>query len=78
MKTIEVEEIVENYKTKNKLGFTETELEDLLAKFPTISKVDFNKYLGVITVMIDENGDVITYKRDVEKAIINGLNNVKP
>jgi len=62
------EKIVNDYKTKNKQGFTKSELNELLKLFPTITESKFNEAFGVNTcLMID--GEIIFYHHDIARAI---------
>lgn len=72
----EIEDRVYKYPTKSKYGFNKEELNSILKEY----NLDLeNKHVGdtltCITVMIEENGDLITYPIDVRFAIICGLEN---
>jgi hypothetical protein len=65
-------DIVYNFKTKNKEGFTKSELVELLKLFP---KINMNKYndsmLGHTCPEID--GEFVFYVYDVASAVEAGL-----
>ena len=63
----EVRQIIENYPTKHKYGFIESEIDDILKQL-NIKKEDYNKKSGVNTCMLID-GEVINYHCDVELAI---------
>lgn len=69
MNVVSISETIKNYKTKNKIGFLNEEMAELLKSLPQITSNQFNKTLGKITCMII-NGQPIVYRHDVEKAII--------
>jgi hypothetical protein len=70
---MKAEEIVRNAKRKNEIGFTGSEIKQLLID----NNIDSDKFydaLGVNTcVMID--GEIITYFWDIEKALDCVINN---
>jgi len=61
----ELQDLVYNYKTKYKEGFTDLEIKRLLIQLK-IDEESFNKSLGVNTCMIKDN-QIITYHSDVFK-----------
>lgn len=63
--------IVTNYKTKNKEGFTAGEISKLLKEhFPEISYKNFDEKMGVVTAMLDgKTKEVIYYHCDVDVAL---------
>ena len=65
-------DIVYNYPTKNKMGFTHSEMEDVLKNFPNINREYYDKALYGVTCTIIED-EMITYHCDIENAIICGL-----
>lgn len=65
-------DIVYNYPTKNKEGFTYSEVEDVLKNFPNLNRDYFNNALRGTTCMMIEK-EIITYHCDIENAIICGL-----
>jgi len=67
-------EIVYNYKTKHKYGFTNEEIEDLLINFPDINLEKFYDALYGNTCMVIGN-DIITYHCDILVALKCGMNN---
>jgi len=67
-----VYQLVYNYPTKYKMGFTNTEIQDLLKNFPNMNRQYYdNALFGTTCTMID--GEMITYHCDIENAIICGL-----
>lgn len=62
-----IEKIVDKFPTKNKEGFTRTEMEELV-KQVGVDKRKFNKALGVNTCIII-GGEVITYHSDIISAL---------
>lgn len=68
--TKKVHNLVANFKTKNKEGFTNKEIRKLVAEnFPNVTKEQFYEKLGVNTCMVID-GEVVTYHCDVETALI--------
>jgi hypothetical protein len=73
MKLTKLEQAVYGFKTKNKEGFTSSEMQEIVKKFE-VDKDKFNKALGTNTcIMID--GEVITYHCDVASALHQVLTN---
>lgn len=68
MTPAEIHELVYTKKTRFKKGFTVSEIDSLLKKFPTVSKRQFNIAMGTTTVQIIK-GEVVYYRPDVEMAI---------
>ncbi|NDB30666.1 hypothetical protein EB151_14105 [archaeon] len=69
-----IEDKIYNFKTKNKEGFTDSEIKTLLGDYPTISEQAFNKHLfGNTCMMID--GELVQYHCDIYKALICCLEN---
>lgn len=66
--------LVYNYKTAHKEGFTKREIEELISRFPRLNKEKFNKAFYGNTCMI-KNGEIITYHIDVLTALRCGLEN---
>lgn len=71
-KEVSVKDKVYNFPTKNKEGFVQSEIDELLKGFPAIDIEKFNNALGVITVQIINNETVI-FHDDIKKAIYCGL-----
>lgn len=66
----ELHELVYNFKTKHKEGFTVKEMRKLVAEnFPKVTKEKFAECLGTNTVRIID-GDMITYHTDVFYALL--------
>lgn len=72
-----IQDIVYNYKTKNKEGYTSDEMIDLLKHFPDVTKEQLGEALGVRTV-IEINNEMVTWKDDVELALNCIINKRKP
>jgi len=66
-----------DFKTKNKQGFTNSEILKLLEKYPDIKVKDFNKAMGVHTCMMID-GEIISYHGDVQLALILCLEKREP
>jgi len=65
---------VYNFKTKNKEGFTNKEMETLLKDYPNIHMDKFNNaMMGNTCMIIDE--EIINYHCDVLSALRCGLEN---
>jgi hypothetical protein len=65
-------DIVYNYPTKYREGFTNSEIEEVLKNFPNLNSDFYNKaLLGTTYIMIDD--EAITYHCDIENAICCGL-----
>lgn len=58
-----------DFKTKNKEGYTDSEILKLLENYSEIHIQNFNKAIGVHTCMIID-GETITYHTDVKLALI--------
>lgn len=74
MYLMSLKEIVYNYPTKHPEGFTPTEVEALLKKYPTANIKKFIKVLGVHTAIII-NKELITFHEDVLTALSCSLEN---
>jgi hypothetical protein len=55
---------------KDKRGYTRKELEKIRKRY-NIKKKVFYDALGVNTCMLNEKGEALTYKCDVERALYN-------
>ena len=69
-----IREKVYNFKTKNKEGFVQSEIDMLLKDYPDINRDKFNSALRGITCMMVDNETVI-YHCDIEKALRCGIEN---
>ena len=69
-----IREKVYNFKTKNKEGFVQSEIDMLLKDYPDINLDKFNSALRGITCMMVDNETVI-YHSDIEKALRCGIEN---
>ena len=67
-------DIVYNYPTRHQMGFTNSEIEEVLKNFPKLNKEFYNNALFGTTYMIIDN-EHITYHCDIENAIVCGLKN---
>ena len=63
-----INQIVYSFDTKHKQGFTTTELEQILTKFPKLDRRKFNDAMNGSTGIILD-GDFILYHNDIIKAI---------
>lgn len=70
----EIGEKVNNFKTKYKEGFLESEIKELLKDYPNISMDKFNDALRGVTCHLTEEGIAI-YPCDIEVALRCGLEN---
>jgi len=72
-----ITDIVNNFPTKNKEGFTGKEIQTLLKQYPDINMEKFHDALRGITCMMIDN-EMIIYHCDVELALRCGLENRDP
>ena len=69
-----IREKVYNFKTKNKEGFVQSEIDILLKDYPDINMDKFNNALmGNTCIMVDN--EIVTYHCDIEKALHCGIEN---
>jgi hypothetical protein len=73
-----IRELVYSYPTQDKMGFTQTELDDLLINFTNINMEKFNDSLNFITCTLNENGECVIYHHDILKGLYFGLSNKQP
>lgn len=69
-----IKQKIDNYNTKYKQGFINTEIEDILKEYPNINMDKFNNALMGISCMVINNETVI-FHCDIEKAIRCGIEN---
>ena len=69
-----IREKIYNFKTKNKEGFVQSEIDMLLKDYPDINRDEFNSALRGITCM-EINGETVIYHCDIEKALCCGIEN---
>ena len=69
-----IREKVYNFKTKNKHGFVQSEIDSLLKNYPNINMDKFNSALMGNTCMIVDN-ETVMYHCDIEKALHCGIEN---
>lgn len=67
-----IREKVYNFKTKNKEGFVQSEIDTLLEDYPNIDKDKFNSALMGITCM-RINDETVIYHCDIYKALRCGI-----
>jgi len=67
-----IQKHVYNFHTKNKEGFVQSEIKDVLKKYPDIDMEKFNDALTGITCKIINN-ETIIYHCDIEKALYCGV-----
>ena len=65
-------DIVYNYPTKYREGFTNSEIEEVLKNFPNLNRKFYDNTLYGTTCMMIDN-EMIVYHCDIENAIICGL-----
>lgn len=76
MNNTSIHQIVYQYNTKNEMGFTYEEINDLLTRFfPKINREKFDNALRGVTCVGDEFGNSVIYHIDIERAITCGLRN---
>lgn len=69
-----IHQMVHAFNTKHKEGFTNSEIQVLVSRFPHVNMGKFNNALsGVSCPMVD--GDIVFYKHDVEAALRCGVEN---
>ena len=68
----EIRRVVYNFKTKNKEGFVQSEIDKLLSDYKGINMDKFNSAIYGNTCMIID-GEIVTYHCDVEMALICGI-----
>lgn len=71
----QIEEIVYNFPTESKFGFTNIEIKNLLEEFENVNIQKFNNAMFGNTCMSNDRGEIVSYHRDVLKAVICGLEN---
>jgi len=68
--------LVYEYKTKYNIGFTSTEIKEIISEFPYFNKEEFHNALTSITCQMRDN-QLIIYHCDVLTAIKCGMENRK-
>lgn len=69
-----IREKVYSFKTKNKEGFVQSEIDALLKEYPEVNMDKFNNALRGNTCMMLDN-EIVMYHCDIEKALICGIEN---
>lgn len=69
-----IREKVYNFKTKNKEGFVQSEIDTLLKDYPEINMDKFNSALIGLTCIVIHD-ETITYHSDIDKALRCGVEN---
>ena len=69
-----IREKVYNFKTKNKEGFVQSEIDTLLKDYQNINIDKFNSALRGITCMMI-NDEIVIYHCDIDKALRCGVEN---
>lgn len=69
----EIEDLVYNYPTKSKYGFSSKEEEDLLSEIKGLDVRKYNAAMRGNTCMMDKDGGIIMYPVDVVNGIRAGL-----
>lgn len=72
---MDLRDLVYNYKTKHEEGFIQSEIDELLSKFPDFNKDKFDDALMGCTCMYDEEDGFIMYHCDILTAVRCGLEN---
>lgn len=70
----DIHDKVYNFKTKNKEGFINTEIERLLKDYPDINMDKFNDALMGETCMMIDN-EMVIYRCDIYNALLCGIQN---
>lgn len=60
-----ITEILDNFNTKHKQGFTQEDIIRLLEQFPSITLEKFNEKMGIVTVL-EVDGEIVYFRGDVE------------
>lgn len=60
-----ITEILDNFNTKHKQGFTQEDIIRLLEQFPDITLEKFNEKMGIVTVL-EVDGEIVYFRGDVE------------
>lgn len=69
MMEIKIQDIVYNFPTQEKIGFTSEEIDTLLMKhFPSVKREDLNKAIGVVTAALVD-GKTRIYHSDIYYAL---------
>ena len=69
-----MKDLVYNFPTKNKEGFTDSEIDELLSKFDNLNVGKFQDALRGITCMVIDN-ELVIYHCDILTALYCGLEN---
>jgi len=69
-----ITEKVYSFKTKNKEGFVQSEIDSLLKDYPDINMDKFNSALRGVTCM-RINDEIVIYHCDIDKALRCGIEN---
>jgi GTP1/Obg family GTP-binding protein len=75
-----IKDTVYNFKTKNKEGFIQDEIDEILELFPNINLQEFYDSMIGVTCDSDEYNNLIIYHCDIEYALHNALkkNKINP
>lgn len=60
-----ITEILDNFNTKHKQGFTQEDIIRLLEQFPGITLEKFNEKMGIVTVL-EVDDEIVYFRGDVE------------
>jgi len=71
----EIDNIVDNYKTKHKEGFIQEEIIDIVKNYPNFNWDKFNDAMMGNTCMMSEDGEFINYHCDVRTGLLCGIEN---
>ena len=70
-----IENILNNYKTKNKEGFIKSEIDEILKEFPDINVEKYNDAMMGHTCLISKDDEFIFYLTDFRTALYCGVEN---
>lgn len=70
-------EVVNAFPTKYKEGFMQSEIDELLKQFPSVTLEQFNSAVGIVTGQIID-GNMLIYHTDIEMGLCCCLENRKP
>jgi len=71
----EIDDIVDNYKTKYKEGFLQEEIVDIVKGYPDFNWDKFNDAMMGNTCMMSPDGKFINYHCDVRTGLLCGIEN---
>jgi GTP1/Obg family GTP-binding protein len=77
---MKIKDAVYNFATKNKEGFIQDEIDEILKLFPNINLQEFYDSMIGVTCIADKDNNTIIYHCDIEYALHNALrkNKINP